>query len=284
MTAKTFSSWKGPAWESQWMKMVFISLGLHLLILGLFLNIFPHGGTVQKLDPAYFVDLVSSPSSGPIGNNSKAKKSIAAPSPPSPRVKPKPVILPKPVREKPVPIQDQSKTLDQALEHLRKKVQQEKSLEKTLNRLENKVKDEQTLEKALAQIEQKKKSSFVAGQGTGSGGPGTITSAPSGPQEGSGIQFQLYYASLLSQIKRNWGLPEGLLKGKDISAVVMIHVSRSGHIEDYRFERKSGIAVFDQEVVRTLKKSDPLPTLPEGYPKTNHEIFLTFHSKDLSGN
>ena len=124
----------------------------------------------------------------------------------------------------------------------------------------------------------------AAGQGTGPGGPGSITSAPSGSQEGSGIQFQLYYASLLSQIKRNWGLPEGLLKGKDISAVIVIQVSRSGRIADYRFERKSGIAAFDQEVIRTLKKSDPLPALPEGYPKTSHEIFLTFHSKDLSGN
>jgi protein TonB len=284
MTVMTFSSWKGPSQESQWMKMVFISLGLHLFILGLFFNIFPRGGTVKKMDSAYIVNLVSLPGSGSIENIPKTKEPAAAPSLPSPRSEPKPISLPKPVAEKPVKIHGQSKTLDQALEQLKKKVQQEKSLEKTLNRLETKVKDDQTLEKALTQIEKKKQSSMTAGQGTGPGGAGSITSTPSGSQEGSGIQFQLYYASLLSQFKRNWGLPEGLLKGKDISAVILIQVTRSGRIADYRFERKSGIAAFDQEVVRTLKKSDPLPALPEGYPKTIHEIYLTFHSKDLTGN
>ena len=68
--------------ESQWMKMVFISLGLHLLILGLFLNVFPKGGTGKKLEPAYYVDLVSLSAGGPIGDNSKIKEAVAAPSPP----------------------------------------------------------------------------------------------------------------------------------------------------------------------------------------------------------
>ncbi|OGP51926.1 MAG: hypothetical protein A2Y79_05745 [Deltaproteobacteria bacterium RBG_13_43_22] len=282
MTAKAFFPWKDPSWEKQWTKMIFISLGLHLFTLALFLNIFPRGGSVKKLESAYIVDLVSSPGGGPIGTNPKKAEPITTPAPP--RVEPKHVPLPRPVPEKPLQVQDQSKTLDQAMEQLRKKVQQEKSLEKTLSRLEDKLKDEQALEKAMSQIEKKKQSSSTTMPGTGPGGPGSITSAPSGSQDGSGIQFQLYYASLLSQIKRNWGLPEGLLKGRDISAVIMIQVSRSGRIEDYRFDRKSGIAAFDQEVVRTLKKSDPLPALPEGYPKNIHEIFLTFHSKDLSAN
>ncbi len=130
MTAKTFSSWKAPSWESQWMKMVFISLGLHLLILGLFLNIFPKGGTGKKLEPAYYVDLVSLPAGGPIGNNSKIKEPVAAPSPPPPRAEPKPIPLPKPVPEKPLPVEDRSKTLDQAMEQLKQKVQKERSLER----------------------------------------------------------------------------------------------------------------------------------------------------------
>jgi TonB family protein len=284
MTAKTFSSWKGPSGESQWMKMVFISFGLHLLILGLFLNIFPKGGTAKKLDPAYFVDLVSMPGSGPIGNNPKTKEPIAAPSPPPPRVEPKPIPIPKSVPEKPIKIEDRSKTLDQALEQIKQKVQKEKSLEKTLTRMEDKVKGEQALEKTLAQFEKKKQASSATGPETGPGGPGTVTSSAPGGPDSLGIQFQLYQASLVSRIKRNWGLPEGLRKGSDISADIMIRISRSGRIEDFRFERKSGIEAFDQEVFRTLKRSSPLPALPEGYPKNNYEFFLTFHSKDLSGN
>jgi TonB family protein len=284
MTVKSFSAWTGPSWEKQWMKMISISLGLHLFTLALFLNIFPGGGTVKKVEPSYIVNLVSLPGSGPIGNNQKSEQPIVVPSPPSPREEPKPVAIPKPVPEKPLRVEDRTKTLDQAMEQLKKKVQQEKSLDKTLSRLEDKINNEQALERALTQLEKKKQSASSAGPGTGPGGPGNVSSFGPGVQDGSGIQLQLYHASLLGRIKKNWVLPEGLLKRKDISAIVVILISRNGRIENYRFERKSGIEAFDQEVLRTLKKSDPLPALPEGYPKNIYEIFLTFYSKDLSGN
>ncbi|MGA3083761.1 MAG: TonB family protein [Thermodesulfobacteriota bacterium] len=284
MTVKTFSSWNRPSWEKQWMKMISISLGLHLFALAIFLNIFPGGGTAKKIEPSYIVNLVSLPGSGPIGSIQKSEQPIVASSPPSPREEPKPVVIPKPVLEKPLQVQDRSKTLDQAMEQLKKKVQKEKSLGKTLSRLEDKVKNEQTLERALTQLEKKKQSGSPAGQGAGPGGPGNVSSYGPGLQDGPGIQLQLYHASLLSRIKKNWVLPEGLLKRKDISAVVIININRNGRIENYRFERKSGIEAFDQEVIRTLKKSDPLPPLPEGYPKNSYDFGLTFYSKDLSGN
>jgi colicin import membrane protein len=165
-------------------------------------------------------------------------------------------------------------------------VQKEKSLEKTINRLENKVKDEETLEKALAQLEKKKQSSSATGPGTSSGGPGNITSFAPGGQGGLGIQNQLYYASLISLINKNWSLPEGLIKGKDISAVIVIQIGRNGRIEDAKFEKKSGIGAFDQEVLRAIKKSDPLPPLPEGFHRNIFgfgEVGLTFSPKGLSG-
>jgi TonB family protein len=101
-------------------------------------------------------------------------------------------------------------------------------------------------------------------------------------QDGWGIENQLYYASLISRINKNWSLPEGLLKGKDISAVIVIHIIRNGRIVDAKFEQKSGIEAFDQEVLRTLKKSDPLPPLPEGFPKNIFDVGLTFSRKGLS--
>ena len=286
MTYSEFSFGKGPFKEGPWTKMVFISLGLHLLVLSLFLNVFPHGAAKRNLEPAYVVDLVSSLGEGSAGN--KTKESLSSPSPPPARRETKPVIIPKTVSEKPPEVKKMdSKALDQALEKLKKRVEQEKSLEKTLSRLENQVKDEQKLEKALSRIEKKSQSSSTAsaaGQGTGLAGPGTVSSSTPGVPDGLGIQFQLYHASLRSRIKKNWVLPEGLLKRNDISAQVMIRISRPGRIEDFSFVRKSGIEAFDQEVIRTIKKSDPLPPLPEGYPKNSYEVILTFHSKDLSGN
>jgi hypothetical protein len=44
MTFPGIYSLKGPSREGQLKKMVFISLGLHLLIMVLFLNIIPQGG------------------------------------------------------------------------------------------------------------------------------------------------------------------------------------------------------------------------------------------------
>jgi TonB family protein len=282
MTFSGFYSGKGLLQEGQLTKMVFVSIGVHLLVLAFFLNIFPHGTVKRNLEPAYVVDLVSSIGEGPAGN--KSKETFSAPSPPPPPVQTKPVVIPKTVPEKPIPVKkNESKALDQALEKLQKKVQQEKSLEKTLSRLENQVKDEQKLEKALSRIEKKNQTSSLSGQGTGLAGPGTVSSAAPGSPDGLGIQFQLYHASLRSRIKKNWVLPENLIKGKDISAEVMIRINRTGRIEDFHFERKSGIEVFDQEVIRTIKKSDPLPPLPEGFPKNSYEINLTFHSRDLSG-
>lgn len=300
MTLSQFSSWEGPSKEGLWTKMVLISIGLHFFVLALFLNVFPQGGVKRNLEPAYIVDLVSSTGEGPVGN--KTKEPFPSPSRSPAQEETKPITIPKPVPEKTPPVkQDQSKMLDKAVEQLKRKVEQDNSLEKTFSRLknqvkeeqhlektfsrlENQVKDEQHLEKALSQIEKKKQSSSTTGKGTGGSGTGTVSSSTPGTQDGLGIQFQLYHAALRSQIKKNWVLPEGLLKKSDISAEIMIRISRNGRIEDSRFEKKSGLDAFDQEVLRTLKKSEPLPPLPEGYPKGSYEVVLTFHSKELSGN
>jgi colicin import membrane protein len=282
MNFSGFSSWQEPSKEGQWTKMVFISLGLHLLVLALFLNIFPQGGAKRKMEPAYFVNLVSSPGDEPIGNT--LKESLPIPSSSPVRAETKSILLPKPVFKKSPESKDEhTKELEQALEQLKKKVTQQKSLEKTLGQLEKKVKEEQALEKALNRIEGKQ-SALTAPTRSGISGPGTIASSVPGSQDGLGMEFQLYHASVRSRIKKNWVLPEGLLKKSDISAEIMIRINRNGRIEDSRFERKSGLEAFDQEVIRTIKKSDPLPALPVGYPKSSYEVILTFHSKDLSGN
>jgi colicin import membrane protein len=299
MTFSEFYPLKRPSREGQWMKMVIISLGLHLLILALFLNIFPQGGGKRILEPAYVVDLVSSAGEGPSGG--KTKEPLPSPSPPITRAEPKPISVPKPVVEKKVPPkEDQSKVLEKAMEELKKNVRKEKSLENTLSHLEKRVQEEKTIEKAISRLKKKgreeqsrevapsrleniKPPTLSGGTGTGPGGLGSIASSNPGGQDGLGIEFQLYHTNLRSRIKKNWGLPEDLLRRNDISAEIMIRIGRSGRIEDFRFQRKSGVESFDQEVVRTLKKSDPLPPLPAGYPKYNYEVVLTFHSKELSG-
>lgn len=266
---------EGSAGKRLLTRMVLVSLGLHLLVLLFFPGLFLGKGNPVRIRPTYTVDLVTLPGEGQaLGPVSEGKVPSASPTHPP---EAKAISLPKPVPEKVKRAkEDSTRSLEQALERLKKKVQQEKSLDQTFSRMEDRLKREQALERTLSQLELKRRSTSEEG-----GGSGDVTSSNVG-SGGSGVGFRLYYAEVLSRIKRNWLLPENLLKRKDLSAVVMIIVQRSGRIEEVRFERKSGVEQFDQEVLRTLKKSDPLPPLPEGFPRSRHDIYLTFYSRELS--
>jgi len=261
--------------EKRLVRMIVISLGLHLLALIVLPGLLGGRGKPVRIHPVYTVDLVSLPGGGQ--GPAAGEEPKGRPGPPAQTPAVKPIPLPQPVPEKKARVKDDaSRSLEQALERLKKKVQQEKSLDRTLADMEDRLRREQALEKSLAQLEQKRQ-----GGAPGGGGAGDVTSTGVG-SGGTGVGFRIYYAEVLSRIKRNWLLPENLLKRKDLRAVVMITVHRSGRIEEMRFERKSGVEQFDQEVLRTLKKSDPLPPLPEGFPRSRHEIYLTFYSRELS--
>lgn len=275
MSTEVWHMGGGHSGEKRLTRMILLSLGLHLFVFFIFSGFISGRGKSVKMYPAYTVDLVSLPG----GGQSPGPHSELQGPPPQQNTPPaaKPVPLPKPLTEKSQKEkEDLTQSLDQALERLKKKVQQEKRLDQAINRMEDRLQREQALEKVISRLEQKQQP--TAGEG---GGGGDVTSAGVG-SGGTGVGFRIYYAEVLSRIKRNWLLPENLLKRKDLSAVVMIAVQRSGRIEEVRFERKSGVEQFDQEVLRTLKKSDPLPPLPEGFPRNRHEIFLTFYARELS--
>ncbi|MBI5585948.1 MAG: cell envelope integrity protein TolA [Deltaproteobacteria bacterium] len=273
-----------------WGWMLAVSLVLHALLFLLFLNIIPQGPGLRPLGPAYEVNLVSlneGPAQVPAAGRDKAAASAppAAPAPPvkaKPAAIPKPVAIPKPpppLEKKITPVPQESKSLDKALELLKKKVSEEKNLERSFHQLENKVKNQEMLDQALTRLEKKSPGSGKARSGppgSGEGSEGAIIAGSPTGSPGVGLQFQLYHASLRARIKKNWVLPEGLLKKTDLSADLLVRIARNGKIEDYRFERKSGVASFDQEVIRTLQKSDPLPPLPEGYPREFTKWSLPF--------
>jgi colicin import membrane protein len=286
MIVQAVPDWNKPGLEKNWGRMLAFSLGLHLLLLGLFFQWIPRGQALRPLEAAYTVNLIS-PNEGPAGGSEapRAATPVPLPSPAKP-ISPKEV-PPIKAAEKPLPaVREDPLSLDKALEKIKKKIDQEKSLERSFHQLENKVKNQETLGQALARLERKQAKADKAGGspvGRGEGGSGITTSAGQPGSGGVGMQFQIYHAALRSRIKKNWFLPEGLLKKVDISADILVRIAQNGRIEETRFERKSGNDIFDQEVVRTLKKSEPLPPLPEGYPKSSYEVVLTFHSRDLGG-
>jgi outer membrane biosynthesis protein TonB len=48
-----------------------------------------------------------------------------------------------------------------------------------------------------------------------------------------------------------------------------------------RIVKHSGSPVFDESVTRAIKRSDPLPPMPESYPKSYEELEITFNLKEL---
>jgi colicin import membrane protein len=291
MTGGSLSAWTDRDPGKNWGRMLLGSLALHALLLLGFLKIIPLGPGLPPLVPAYEVDLVSlgdgPPSQAPTGGEPAAAP--VQPAAPAPPAKAKPVAIPKPPppEKKIASLPEEPKALDQALERLKKKVGEENNLERSFHRLENRVKNQELLDQALTRLEKKTAGSSKSRSGTpgsGGGSEGSVTAGSPAGSTGAGLQFQIYHASLRTRIKKNWVLPEGLLKKTDLSADLLVRIARNGKIDDFRFERKSGVASFDQEVVRTLQKSDPLPPLPEGYPRGVYEVILTFHANDLGGN
>jgi colicin import membrane protein len=286
MIVQAVPDWKKPDLQKNWGRMLAFSLGLHLLLLIFFFQLVPRGQAVRPLEAAYTVTLIS-PGEGPAGGPEAPRAADPAPLPsPAKPVSPKEIPPTRAVEKLPPSALEDPQSLDKALEKIKKKIDQEKSLERSFHQLENKVKNQETLGQALARLERKQAKAEKTGgspAGRGEGGTGIITSAAQPGSGGVGMQFQIYHAALRSRIKKNWFLPEGLLKKTDISADILVRIAQNGRIEETRFERKSGNETFDQEVVRTLKKSEPLPPLPEGYPRNSYDVVLTFHSRDLGG-
>jgi TonB family protein len=286
MIVQAVPDWKKPDMQKNWGRMLSFSLGLHLLLLIFFFQLVPRGQAVRPLEAAYTVNLISM-GEGPAGGPEAPRAADPVPlSSPTKPVSPKEVPPTRVVEKLPPSGLEDPQSLDKALEKIKKKIDQEKSLERSFHQLENKVKNQETLGQALSRLERKQAKAEKTGgspAGRGEGGDGIITSAGQPGSGGVGVQFQIYHAALRSRIKKNWFLPEGLLKKSDISADILVRLSQNGRIEEIRFERQSGNETFDLEVVRTLKKSEPLPPLPEGYPRSSYEVVLTFHSRDLGG-
>jgi len=110
------------------------------------------------------------------------------------------------------------------------------------------------------------------------------TAAPPAASAGGGeINDRLadYYQLIWARIKGQWALPGGINPRNNIEAVVNIRILKNGAIVGMNFEKKSGLAYFDNSVLRALKKAHPLPPLPEWYRENGLDIGIRFLSADL---
>ncbi len=184
-----------------------------------------------------------------------------------------------------------TKDLESVIESIRKKVE----LDEEKKRKEEKEHELLTKEKLKEDVA--KTSPAGGGATTGGGSPsGTRSPLPGSPGGGSpygsdnvyssggsgmgvsDMEFQDYYNKVWKRIKSMWAVPEDLLD-KDLETVLGIRISRDGKILDVWMESASGDSYFDDTAERAVKKSDPLPPLPEKYSGRTLDMGIRFHSK-----
>ena len=231
--------------------MIFISLLFHLLLLSLlfFTPSFP--SPKRTFGPVYSVALVSFPGAVPekkseaVAPNALLKADRAG------------TVLKKSMEPAPVvPI---------------------RSLE-TRKKQERELKQDRELEKVMAEIRKRAAATGPAGQPTAKAK--AVPASQSGDADVSD-KMQAYYAVIWSRIKGKWALPQGMLSGEGLEAVIDVTILRSGGVTAINFEKRSGNRYFDDSALKAVQKALPFPPLPEWVRDSSIEVGIRFHSKDL---
>ena len=90
--------------------------------------------------------------------------------------------------------------------------------------------------------------------------------------------LDIYNAEIWHRIQKNWAFSEEMVQGRtDLEATIIVKIMRKGEIRHIWFENRSGNTYFDDSVFKAVKKSDPLPPLPEGYLGPFYDVGFRFN-------
>jgi len=154
----------------------------------------------------------------------------------------------------------------------KERLHEERIIERAIERIKAKVKREEKhrIEKEIERIKKK-----IERKEAERGGEGEI----------EGLSLSLYKLQVENRIKENWVYPYGLFnpKKRDLEAIVILLVRKDGEILRFWFKKRSNDAIFDNSVIKAIKKSNPLPPFPEGYKKSYEKIEVRFNLSELTG-
>ncbi len=257
--------------EIKWSPMVVLSVVLHLAIFSVVLFV-PEAMPTRRFEGVvYSVNLVEMPAGAAVSRKGTSRartvkkgKRVAKKSSQAKRIKvqkkkKKPVVIAKRTVEKKTPTikkpkVSSSELIDRAVSKIEKKVESE---------------EENHVEKAISKLESEVSTPV---------GSGPEVVGPVG-----GIPMQMYQMEVEDRIKGNWSYPVALQSKEELEAIVVVMVKRDGSILKTEMKKGSSDAIFDESVLRAVKRSDPLPPFPEGYRKSYDEIEIRFNLKDLQG-
>jgi colicin import membrane protein len=231
----------------------------------------------QYIPSSVEVDLVSLPRAAPRAQ--PAPRQVGPPPKPSKDAVPvKPVAPPPPkpeeVSEKPVPVKPSK--LEVKKSEKKKAVDTQKAIKGAIERLEKDAADSrphsvlQAIDKLRTEVDSD--AGVVTRGGTATGGQSKKTLD----------LLDIYNAEIWHQIQRNWAFSEEMVRGRtDLEATIIVKIMKQGEIRDVWFESRSGNAYFDDTVFKAVKKSDPLPPLPESYRGPFYEVGFRFNLSEL---
>ncbi len=97
--------------------------------------------------------------------------------------------------------------------------------------------------------------------------------------------LDIYNAEIWYQIQKSWAFSQEMARGQtDLEAVIIVKIMRDGEIRDIWFERRSGNSYFDDSAFKAVKKSNPLPSLPEGFLQPFYDVGFRFNLSELNRN
>lgn len=131
------------------------------------------------------------------------------------------------------------------------------------------------LERIKAQVQPKGNPEFTEeAKGTG---PVTKGGAPGegGGGVARGIEFIMYTQQLQRQVQASWIVTE---KRPGLAASVSFKIQPDGDIQEVELTQSSGDGVFDQSVVRAIRKAAPFPPPPRSYSEefATQKIVMNF--------
>lgn len=116
------------------------------------------------------------------------------------------------------------------------------------------------------------------------GAKGTTVGSTAGTPEGSAVNsalIGLYGEKVREVIQREWRLINDQGLG-GLKAVVEVQIRKNGEIVQIQVVKPSGNPMFDDSVLRAVRKAAPLPAVPEVIVQSSTKLILTFKPGQVS--
>ena len=292
----------------EWRKSLNFAIGLHILVMVLTLTAPYFFDRQPELPEIYTVNLFNA-----------SEVAVEQPAPPAPAQNAQPKAAVKQIKPAKPEISTASKTVAEeklvapiekvdikpiSIRPVKKKIQIGKTKEETVK---EKAKLSKAFERIQAKAEQKEakkeadraaidavnkladslKTTRTTTSAAGKTKSTTGTKARpgiAGPQT-SGIEPDLfmkqYYSAVYQRIHDHWVLPDLQNWDNSLEAILVITIRKDGVITNNFFEKKSPNIYFNQEVLKAVRESSPLPPFPDRLKQETMEIGLRFKPGEL---